>query len=243
MAWCPECKCEYVEGIRVCADCGCELVETLEEEKKEEWPEDVEIVSSLKRSWNQFPFYAHSEDGMQEGEEDKMPAFDEEKIRQRIYKGRYVSSAEKAHENKTSAYTLLAIGCVGLFVVILLFFDVLPINIANEYMFSGVMGAMFLLFIVLGCNSLRSAKVFEGEAGRESNLTLEIRKWCQGYIFPNNIDEELDIQENTTEELKYFARSEKMKEMIMAQFMNLDEDYLDNLIDEIYPEIFEDTKE
>ena len=27
MAWCPQCKNEYREGVMVCADCGCELVE------------------------------------------------------------------------------------------------------------------------------------------------------------------------------------------------------------------------
>lgn len=27
MPWCPKCKNEYREGIRVCTDCGCELVE------------------------------------------------------------------------------------------------------------------------------------------------------------------------------------------------------------------------
>lgn len=31
MAWCPKCKNEYREGIKVCADCGCELVEDLNE--------------------------------------------------------------------------------------------------------------------------------------------------------------------------------------------------------------------
>lgn len=29
MAWCPKCKNEYREGIKVCADCGCELVDEL----------------------------------------------------------------------------------------------------------------------------------------------------------------------------------------------------------------------
>lgn len=30
MPWCPKCKNEYREGIKVCADCGIELVESLE---------------------------------------------------------------------------------------------------------------------------------------------------------------------------------------------------------------------
>lgn len=236
MAWCPECKCEYVEGIRVCADCGCELVETLEEEKEEEWVEDIEIVSSVKHSYDMFPFYAHPET--------EMPAFNEEEIRDKIYKGRYVSNAEKAQENRTSAYTLLIVGCVGLIVIILFFFDLLPIHrlAINKYMISGVMGVMFILFTILGYTSLRNAKVLAGEARKEDNLTLEIKKWCRGCIFPDYIDKELDFQEDTAEELKYFTRSEKIKDMIMEQFMNLDEDYLDHLVDEIYPEIFEDVE-
>lgn len=30
MPWCPKCKLEYVEGIKICPDCGSSLVETLE---------------------------------------------------------------------------------------------------------------------------------------------------------------------------------------------------------------------
>lgn len=34
MAWCPNCKMEYKEGITVCNDCGVELVEKLEVEER-----------------------------------------------------------------------------------------------------------------------------------------------------------------------------------------------------------------
>lgn len=34
MAWCPNCKMEYREGITVCSDCGAELVETLEVDER-----------------------------------------------------------------------------------------------------------------------------------------------------------------------------------------------------------------
>ena len=41
MAWCPKCKCEYVEGVDQCADCGCELVEHLTDEPEERFTESL----------------------------------------------------------------------------------------------------------------------------------------------------------------------------------------------------------
>ncbi len=35
MAFCPKCKAEYVEGVKVCADCGVELVDELPPEPDE----------------------------------------------------------------------------------------------------------------------------------------------------------------------------------------------------------------
>lgn len=34
MPWCPVCKNEYTEGVKVCADCGAELVDSLKERKE-----------------------------------------------------------------------------------------------------------------------------------------------------------------------------------------------------------------
>ncbi|MDE5866499.1 MAG: hypothetical protein K2H31_07865 [Lachnospiraceae bacterium] len=54
MPWCPKCKNEYVEGIKVCADCGTELVDSLEITETEdiiadENPEDAEVQ---KAAWS-----------------------------------------------------------------------------------------------------------------------------------------------------------------------------------------------
>lgn len=46
--WCPKCKYEYREGIKVCADCGCELVEKLDDAKLENDAEDFLTVYNPK---------------------------------------------------------------------------------------------------------------------------------------------------------------------------------------------------
>ena len=105
-------------------------------------------------------------------------------------------------------------------------------------MISGVMGALFLLFIIMGCVSLRSARIFEKKAGSENNLTNEIKKWCMTNLSAEDIDQALHFDQEE-EEAKYFARTEKVKELISGKFMNLDQDYLERLADEIYASIFE----
>lgn len=219
MAWCPECKCEYVEEITVCADCGCDLVAELPEEKVKR-----ETLTDISEEFN---------DLLSEFE------YDEEEERP-AYQYRYMNNEEKAEDSRTSAYALLGVGSLGFVLVILFFLGIIDMNmsITGKYMVTGVMGVLFVLFIIMGIVSLKNSRVLTKKAYKENNLTIEIKKWCITYMDRDSMDRELGLSDQT-EELKYFQRIDYMKRMISRQFMNLDEAYLDRLIEEVYPEIFE----
>lgn len=244
MAWCPECKCEYVDGITVCADCGCDLVAELPVEKAaRETLTDIseeEIMAAAKamaESGN-VPEEFFAED-FQDSEQYEDFEFDEEEIRP-AYQYRYMNNEEKAEDSRTSAYALLGVGSVGFVIVILFFLDIVEMHMSltGKYMITGVMGVLFVLFIVMGIVSLKNSRILTKKAYKENNLTVEIKKWCITYMDKDSMDRELGLSDQQ-EELKYFQRIDHMKRMISRQFMNLDEAYLDRLIEEVYPEIFE----
>lgn len=227
MAWCPECECEYVEGIRVCADCGCELTDKPVVKKSETELEVEEVMTALQQK---AAAYENDEDVFE---------FEEPK-EEKPYTHVYMNNEERAEENRTSAYTLLIVGSLGLVLDILFFMDVIQIHmtLVSKYMIGGVMGVMFVLFLVMGMVSMRNSKILQKKAGTENNLTQEIRKWCSINLSGEEIDSKLAL-DGFSEEAKYFQRFEKVKELIQNQFVNLDEAYLDRLIDELYPEVFE----
>ena len=244
MAWCPECKCEYVEGVTKCADCGCDLVEEIKGEKAvSDWDREVAkraqmlLLKEAQEKENMLPYETVAEDNtnIETDEDDDEPN----------YQGRYINHEERAQENKSSGITLLAVGVIGFILIVLFFFDLLPIHrlVVNKYMVSGIMGALFLLFIVMGAVSLRSSKILAKKAKKENNLTQQIMKWCTDNMSREVIDESLVFESGDADEMKYFQRFEKMKELVGNQFINLDEAYLDRLMDEIYPTIFEDGQE
>lgn len=221
MPWCPKCKNEYVEGIKNCTDCGLELVESLEEEKQTD-------------TWEN-PVWQETSDDIPQA-----PAA-------AAFKGVYQSNTKKAEENRSSAYMLMIIGGIGLVIVILFLLGVINIALfaSNKYMVCGGMGFLFAVFFVMGVVSLKSSKTFEQRAKEENNLTTEMKKWCEENMTADLIDEiysadkdELAAGEDS-EEVKYFKRTERMREMINHQFVNLDEGFLDAFIDEYYPAIFD----
>lgn len=221
MPWCPKCKNEYVEGIKNCTDCGLELVESLEEEKQTDIWEN--------------PVWQEASDDIPQA-----PAA-------AAFKGVYQSNTKKAEENRSSAYMLMIIGGIGLVIVILFLLGVINIALfaSNKYMVCGGMGFLFAVFFVMGVVSLKSSKTFEQRAKEENNLTTEMKKWCEENMTAALIDEiysadkdELAAGEDS-EEVKYFKRTERMREMINHQFVNLDEGFLDAFIDEYYPAIFD----
>ena len=307
MPWCPKCRNEYVEGIKVCADCGVDLVEMLEEGKgsplifgdrgqmerlkdfltynklksaalsedkeegvfelyvsDEEWQkaalavrvflqQEMEKESGNKPSIEERGMDAgdggmtpesademdHETQGRGQEEEDggKSPSVQ--------YKGVYQNSAQKAEENRSSGYLLTTIGGLGLIAIVLVFFDVirLPAAMANKFMVCIVMGALFALFFVMGILSIKSSKTLTKKAEEENSLTNEIKKWCGENMNARKVDEGLFAEGEYGEEMKYFKRAEKMKEMISYQFMNLEEGFLDSFVDDYYPVVFEQGSE
>lgn len=231
MPWCPKCKNEYREGFTVCSECGVELVDSLEESDEQNliFDEEDEPEKDILQ-----------EDVLQEDiSQEENTEHHEEPKRYHAYQ----NSAAKAEDNRSSAYTLLAVGSVGFVAVLLIFLGIIPVyrNAGmTKYLVCGVMGAMFILFIVFGVVSMRTSKVLYSKAKEEDSLVSEMEKWCQTNLSVNKIDEGL-FEEEIPEEQKYFKRVDKMKSMISDKFLNLDEAFLDHFVDEYYQKLYEEA--
>lgn len=160
----------------------------------------------------------------------------------------YQSSAAKAEDNRTSAYTLLAVGGIGFAAVVLLFFNVIPLyqnSGISKYLACGVMGALFIFFIVLGFVSMRDSRLLLVKAKSENSLTFEIARWCGENLDRDAIDalilEEGESLEDLTQEEQYYRRTEKMRAMIDEKFLNLDEAFVDHFVDDYYQGLYEDN--
>lgn len=242
MPWCPQCKNEYKEGIEVCSDCNCKLID--------EEPVEITDMEQL-----QAEFEKMSDEEKEAFKENVKQAVMEAERRKSSVKPvmPYQNNAAKAEDNKSSGYMLLIFGIIGMVIVVLGITGVLPFYMsgAAKYMTYGVMSALFILFIVMGLVSMKSYRVFADKAETENSLRSTMEKWCKENLDAEDMDAEIfdDMtilespdgeEEELSEEVKYFKRTSYMKEKLSEKFMNLDEAFLDNFIDEIYAGIYEE---
>ena len=284
MPWCPKCKNEYYEGIKVCADCGTELVESLEEwEEAERKAREADLREQLAAYRAMLSGETESdgedtEDGAdpaeysegvenlgggdaenakdaalcgdtEEAEDPDKPGKGQTEEKGKSgerYQGVYQNYEEKAADNKSSAYTLLGVGAIGVVVILLCFLDVikLPLSASSKVVILGVLGAMFLFFVVMGVVSMKNAGKYAKKAESEKELTKELEKWFVEYVTAEKIDEGLFSEEETElrEEQKYFKRFDRMKELLSERFINLNEGYVDRFLDKHYQDIFGEDK-
>lgn len=149
----------------------------------------------------------------------------------------YQSSEEAAEDNRSSAWTLLIVGVAGVVVMILGILEMLPFHVGNPYMFYGVLSAVFLLFVVMGVVSMKNARIFEKKAASESSLKDALLTWCTENLKQQEIDAQIENAAGLAPEIIYFRRTEQIKEKLNHQFVNLDQAFLDRLIDEVVYEM------
>lgn len=247
MPWCPKCKTEYRDGFLVCADCGSELVGYEPADTSEEELPDDEGQECVEQPEEMTDVSENGEGGTGESAEEMQgllagTGFSRFR-RGSAAGGLYQDSSERASDNRSAAWVLLGLGVIGLAAVVLGVLGILPLHLGDPYLFYGVMGAIFILFVVAGVVSVKNAKVFEKKAESENSLRQTLIDWCGENLNAAAIDAEV-CAEGTSDEVAYFRRTFYIKEKLNHQFVNLDQGFLDKLIDDyIYDKVFGDKAE
>lgn len=155
----------------------------------------------------------------------------------------YVDSAERAEENRSSAWTLLLVGGVGLIVIVLNLLNIihLPIYGFTKYMVSGLLGALCVIFVVAGFISIKKTKTYSSAATVEKDNKDKIIDWCKENEIAVKINMAIENEfPDLPEEEVYFKRYEGLKFFVFKNFQSMSLPFLEHVIDEIYDSLFED---
>ena len=155
----------------------------------------------------------------------------------------YVDKRVKAEEYKSSGIVLLLVGGVGLLALILMYLGVIPgfKNLKSNYMFMGVMGVLFVVFIISGIMSFTKVKTILKQAQDDEDLTAKVQKFMAEKLTRDAVDRAASQSGEPAGEEIYFRRAEYMENILKEEFPDLEETLLEKLIDERYSELYEDN--
>ncbi len=165
-------------------------------------------------------------------------AAEEEAINQTPPSNVYQNYKEKAEEHRSSAYSFLVIGGIGLAIVVLSWFDLLPFSIggSGNWFTHGILFVFFLIFIYIGVVSAKSVGKYQSLASKEAFDKSELEK----YLSESFTKEALEAITADTEEEAYFKRMTYMRDQVAGRFPDTAEkgSFVEALLDAHYDRIF-----
>ncbi|MBR9947040.1 hypothetical protein KE530_11490 [Clostridiaceae bacterium Marseille-Q4145] len=144
------------------------------------------------------------------------------------------SAKDMQSETKSSAWTFLLVGSGGFLIITLALigFIKLPFSIFSL----AIMEIMFFIFLIVAGLSFKKAISMLDDISKESTLEEKISDWAKENLTPESLT--VDLDENTTNEMKYFMVTELMRERMMLAFPELDDAYAEELAEHYYNELF-----
>lgn len=150
----------------------------------------------------------------------------------------YQNYEAKAAENKASAYCFLALGALGVAVVILSWFGKVPFSIggSGNWFSHGVMLIIFIIFFIVGIISAKSVGKYKALAGKEADTQSELVAYLEE-AFTSEVLSEIEAD---TEEEAYFKRMNYMRSQVLDKYAEyeLDVSFVESLLDEHYDKLF-----
>ena len=163
----------------------------------------------------------------------------EEDIHKETKSVTYVSARDKYEERRSSAFSTLFIGVLGLAYMMLKFagISIIEFEGSTDILFNVTMTTIFAIFTIVGVVTYVNSKKLKNTISEEENLIENLKTFFEEKITAESIDAECSFTDET-EELKYFARQSCIKDKLYAEFEINDETLVDQIIDEYYPLIF-----
>lgn len=153
--------------------------------------------------------------------------------------GTYETKAEKGRDLKSSAYTFIGFGIAGFIFMFLNIAGV--ISLYDNLLAYIVMTVMFTGFIIIGITSFKDSKKALAASLEEEKLTQDIKTFLKNNVnlplLESYDDPELEA------EMNFIKRIEALKHMVTVRYGELDDSYLDAIVEEFYNDTFEDAEE
>ncbi len=232
MPWCPNCKLEYVEGVKVCPDCKTALVDSLEDTENED-------------SFEFSDEYNAAEEQVESAMNTYFPELSEEEradmlanLKQGALIPKYKSVQDSYSEHKSGAMSLILIGVLGVAFVVLNALKIISLPAGfSSTLTTAVMGALFLIFLLSGIFSSVKASKLKSKADEEKALVQKIvdfvRSRKKSGVYPT-------YKEEDGFEFDYIKLTETVVKDVEDNFSDLEPGFAYYVVDRFASEVLDE---
>lgn len=146
----------------------------------------------------------------------------------------YISKENQYQELKSTSYSFLVISIIGLILLALNIMKV--ISIFNGTFSYIILGGVFIFFLGVGITSFKKACRVSLEIDAENAQTKAVNDWLYENVRKYNLNKILDREAFEHDEAYYLKLIEKIKELLKDEFEELDDNYMESIIEDYYDE-------